>query len=114
VGRKSINRRGAMVTDKYINMNHFESVDAFRAYADEKRATILGIDIFEGVSEPIEKFVFPENPILFFGSESDGLSAAAQRACSRILHISQFGSTRSINVGAAAAVAMYALSIQLN
>ncbi|MDR2748775.1 MAG: RNA methyltransferase [Bifidobacteriaceae bacterium] len=113
VGRKSINRRGAMVTDKYINMNHFSTAEEFANYANKNGASIIGVDILEGVSKPIEDFAFPKNSILFFGSESDGLSKSAQSICKEIVHISQFGSTRSINVGAAAAVAMYALSLQL-
>jgi tRNA G18 (ribose-2'-O)-methylase SpoU len=31
-----------------------------------------------------------------------------QQACDVVLHIAQFGSTRSINAGAAAAIAMHA------
>jgi len=43
-----------------------------------------------------------------FGQEGDGLSHEAQQHCSSVLSIAQFGSTRSINAGAAAAIAMHA------
>jgi len=45
--------------------------------------------------------------VLLFGQESEGLSAAARAAVSSLLSIPQWGSTRSINAGAASAVAMY-------
>ena len=49
----------------------------------------------------------PRRCILFFGQEGAGLSADAQAICDQTLAIAQFGSTRSINVGAAAAIAMH-------
>jgi len=46
--------------------------------------------------------------VLVFGQEGPGLSAEARAACSMRVSITQFGSTRSINAGAAAAIAMHA------
>jgi tRNA G18 (ribose-2'-O)-methylase SpoU len=46
--------------------------------------------------------------VLLFGQEGGGLSPEARRACDVTVSIAQFGSTRSINVGAAAAIAMHA------
>ena len=43
-----------------------------------------------------------------FGQESVGLSDEVRAAAVDVLHIAQFGSTRSINAGAAAAIAMHA------
>jgi tRNA G18 (ribose-2'-O)-methylase SpoU len=45
--------------------------------------------------------------VLVFGQEGPGLSHAARAACTVTLSIAQFGSTRSINAGAAAAIAMH-------
>ena len=50
--------------------------------------------------------------VLVLGQESVGLSEAARAACDDVLHIRQFGSTRSINAGAAAAIAMHAWVVQ--
>jgi tRNA G18 (ribose-2'-O)-methylase SpoU len=44
---------------------------------------------------------------LVFGSEGAGISAELLSFCDAVLSITQFGSTRSINVGAAAAIAIY-------
>jgi tRNA G18 (ribose-2'-O)-methylase SpoU len=102
-----------MVTDKYLNMNYFPTVSDLADYCKKKGILVIGVDILQGISKPIENFVFPKNCVLLFGSESNGLSEEAQAICQTIVHITQFGSTRSINVGAAAAIAMFALSRQI-
>ena len=45
---------------------------------------------------------------LLFGQEGPGLSEGARAACDGTFSIAQFGSTRSINASAAAAIAMHA------
>ncbi len=57
---------------------------------------------------PLETADLPRECVLVFGQEGPGLSEPMQAACSVVLHIEQFGSTRSINAGAAAAIAMHA------
>lgn len=56
---------------------------------------------------PLHDFKFPKNAVLVFGSEGPGLSEEMTIACSAIVAIEQFGSTRSINVGVASGIAMY-------
>ena len=43
-----------------------------------------------------------------FGQEGSGLSEEARDAADGVLSIAQFGSTRSINAGVAAGIAMHA------
>ena len=45
--------------------------------------------------------------MLVFGQEGPGLTDDMRAACETTLSIAQFGSTRSINAGAAAAIAMH-------
>jgi len=111
IGRRRWNRRGAMVTDRYLQVVHHDDVDAFATWAGEHSLPMLGVDNIPG-SVPLEGRALPRACVLLFGEESDGLTPAAQRACEAILHITQHGSTRSINAGAAAAVAMWAWAIQ--
>jgi len=106
VGRRRWNRRGAMVTDRYQHVHHHPDVEALVAWARGEDLPIVGIDNVPG-SLPIEQASLPEACVLVFGEESAGLSAAMQQACETVLHITQYGSTRSINAGAAAAVAMH-------
>ena len=105
VGRRRWNRRGAMVTDRYLHVTHHPDAEALAGWAGG--LPIIGIDNVPG-SVPIEGHALPRECVLLFGQESTGLTAEAQAACDAVLHITQYGSTRSINAGAAAAIAMHA------
>lgn len=107
VGNRRWNRRGAMVTDRYQHVRHHATIEAFGEWAAQEGLPVIGIDNIEG-SVPIETYDVPQACVLVFGQEGPGLSPAAQELCVDMLAISQFGSTRSINVGAAAAIAMHA------
>jgi len=107
VGNRRWNRRGAMVTERYQHVRHHDSIEALVAWAADEGLPLVGIDNVEG-SVPIETYDIPRECVLVFGQEGPGLSAQAQAACVDLLAITQFGSTRSINAGAAAAVAMHA------
>ena len=106
VGRKRWNRRGAMVTDRYQHVVHHPDVDAFVAWAREAGVPIICVDNVEG-SVPIEKTRLPESCVLLFGQEGPGLSPEAIDASDMVIDIAQFGSTRSINASAAAAIVMH-------
>jgi len=106
VGNRRWNRRGAMVTDRYQHVRHHADVEEL---ADELHAddvALLGIDNLPG-SEPLETLTLPRRVCLLFGQEGPGLTAAAREACDGTFSIAQFGSTRSINASAAAAIAMH-------
>ncbi|QEE60343.1 RNA methyltransferase [Salinibacterium sp. dk2585] len=107
IGRRRWNKRGAMVTDRYQHILHHEDVAAFVEWARKEGLPIIAIDNVEG-SVIIETFDLPERCVLLFGQEGPGLSEPAIEAADAVVEISQFGSTRSINASAAAAVAMHA------
>lgn len=119
VGRRRWNRRGAMVTDRYLHVHHHPDAEALMAWvtgaatgtgdaaSGRGRIPIVGIDNVPG-SIPIEGYALPPRCVLLFGQESTGLTAEAQAVSDVVLHITQYGSTRSINAGAAAAIAMHA------
>ena len=106
VGRRRWNRRGAMVTDRYLHVLHHPELDDLVAWAAEAGLPILGIDNGPG-TEPIEGYSLPERCVLLFGQEGPGLSSEAVEACEAVLAITQFGSTRSINAGVASGIAMH-------
>ncbi len=106
VGNRRWNRRGAMVTDRYQHVRHHATPADLAAYLHEHGAVLLGIDNLPG-SEPIETLELPQRCCLLFGQEGPGLSEAAREACDGTFSITQFGSTRSINASAAAAIAMH-------
>jgi tRNA G18 (ribose-2'-O)-methylase SpoU len=107
VGKRRWNRRGAMVTDRYLHVQHHPDVDDLVAWAAEAGLPLLGVDNTEG-SVPLETADLPRACVLVLGQEGPGLTEAARAACATTLAIAQFGSTRSINAGAAAAIAMHA------
>lgn len=111
IGKKDWNRRGAMVTDRYLHVHHHPEVATFAAWANQNELPVIGIDNVPG-STPLERAVLPERCVLLFGQEGPGLSGEAMAACARIHDITQRGSTRSMNASAAGAIAMYAWSMQ--
>ena len=107
VGRRRWNRRGAMVTDRYQHIRHHSDVTELATWAAGADLPVIGVDNTPG-SVALEGYPLPRACVLLFGQEGAGLSDDAQQACADVLHIRQFGSTRSINAGAAAAIAMHA------
>jgi len=107
VGNRKWNRRGAMVTDRYQHVRHHPRLEDLAAYAAERGLPVIGIDNLPG-SVPLETFDLPAECVLLFGQEGPGLTPEAHESCSAVLSIAQFGSTRSINASAAAAIAMHA------
>jgi tRNA G18 (ribose-2'-O)-methylase SpoU len=107
IGRHRWNRRGAMKTEAYMHLFAHDSIDEFVTWARSEALDIVGVDNLEGAQSLFE-LALPRRCALLFGQEGPGLSNGARQACSTIVAIPQFGSTRSINAGAASAVAMYA------
>jgi tRNA G18 (ribose-2'-O)-methylase SpoU len=106
IGNRRWNRRGAMVTDRYQHVRHHPTVVDFLSWAKSENLPIIAIDNVPGCQK-IEEYSLPEACVLLFGQEGPGLSEPAIEASTVVLEISQFGSTRSINASAAAAIAMH-------
>ncbi len=106
VGRRRWNKRGAMVTDRYQHVRHHASIDELIAFARSAGLPIVAVDNVAG-SVPVDAAPLPRACILLFGQEGPGLSEEALAAADLVVEIRQFGSTRSINASAAAAVVMH-------
>ena len=107
VGRHRWNRRGAMVTDRYQHIDYRTGAEELASWARTRGMPIIGVDNLPG-AVPLETFDLPRECVFLFGQESTGLSVAGRDVCSTVVSIAQFGSTRSINVAAAAAIVMHA------
>ena len=112
VGRRRWNRRGAMVTDRYLPVDHRAQVSELVEHCAREGLTLVGVDNVEG-SIALETAVLPERACLVFGSEASGLSMDMRAACDVVVAITQRGSTRSMNVGHAAAIVMRAHASRL-
>ncbi|PJM77742.1 RNA methyltransferase [Bifidobacterium felsineum] len=84
-----------------------ELADADNHVKELQAARVIALDIIPG-AVPMETYRFPKRCLLLFGAEGPGLSQKALDLADDVVYISQFGSVRSINAGAAAAVAMHA------
>lgn len=105
IGRRQWNKRGAMATNKYLHVVHHATPEAFVAAIGD--SAIIAIDNVAG-SVPLAAATLPKDAVLLFGGEGPGVSPELLARANQVVAIEQFGSTRSINVGHAAAVAMYA------
>ena len=107
VGRRRWNRRGAMVTDRYQHLRHHVDVDGLHRFAAAEGLTVVAVDNAPG-AVPLETAQLPRDCLLLFGQEGPGLTEQAQASAAMTVSIAQFGSTRSINAGVAAGIAMHA------
>lgn len=106
IGKRKWNRRGAMVTDKYLQLHHHESIENFAVWAKNQSLAVIGIDNIAG-SKELHNVDLPDKAVLVFGQEGPGLSDEIQQICEYVVAIEQFGSTRSVNVGVASGIIMY-------
>lgn len=104
IGRRHWNRRGAMVTDRYLDVYHHPTVADFVAAVGDKK--IIAVDNLPGAMS-LSKTRLPKECVLVFGGEGPGLSEEMRQAADMMVAIEQFGSTRSVNVGVAAGIVMY-------
>lgn len=107
IGRRQWNKRGAMATDKYLHVYYYPTVEEFTKTMNQRRRVIVAVDNIES-SRCLGETLLPENAVLVFGQEGPGISSELADAAEYIVAIEQFGSTRSINVGVAAGIVMYA------
>ncbi|WP_395947839.1 TrmH family RNA methyltransferase [Bifidobacterium catenulatum] len=91
--------------NKLAYMTQLAAID--QRIAELKAARVIALDIIPG-AVPMETYCFPKRCLMLFGAEGPGLSEKALELADDVVYISQFGSVRSINAGAAAAVSMHA------
>ncbi|MBL8947606.1 MAG: hypothetical protein JNK45_30825 [Myxococcales bacterium] len=106
VGRRRWNRRGAMMTERYQHVHHHDGLEGLLEHAAARRLPLYGVDNLPG-AVALASAELPRACLLVFGQEGPGLSEAARAAAVAVLAIPQYGSTRSINASAAAAIAMH-------
>ncbi|MCA5922299.1 TrmH family RNA methyltransferase [Curtobacterium oceanosedimentum] len=111
IGRRRWNKRGAMVTDRYQHVRSHPDVESFLAAMAEDGRPVIAIDNTPG-AERIETATIPERCVFLFGQEGPGLTDEAVAGADGHLEITQFGSTRSINASAAAAIVMHSWVVQ--
>lgn len=107
IGKRKYNRRGAMCTDKYLEIVHWPDVQEFLVDQKQRGREVVAIENNTNRVKPLVSKKFVQQTTLLFGSESNGLTAEALAAADDVREIESLGSTRSVNVGVAAGIAMY-------
>ena len=107
VGRRRWNRRGAMVTDRYQRLRHHDTTADLLAFAADAGLTVVAVDNVAG-AQRLEDTALPRDCLLVFGQEGPGITDDAKTSAALTVSIAQFGSTRSMNAGVAAGIAMHA------
>ena len=105
IGKKKYNRRGAMCTDKYLEICHHETIEDF--LKSQEGRELVAIENNTPRALPLHEKSFKDNTTLIMGSEGNGISAELLEKADDVRYIESFGSTRSVNVGVAAGIAMY-------
>ena len=105
IGKKKYNRRGAMCTDKYLEIIHHPTIEDFLITQQDRE--LVAIENNTPRALPLHSKCFTKNTTLIFGSENNGITPELLALATDVRYIESFGSTRSVNVGAAAAIAMY-------
>lgn len=111
--RRKWDRRGAVGTYAYTDVHWLQSLEDIK----ELRAQyphFVAMDIIPGVSTSLNEHVWEPGTLLFFGEETQGLQPEILDMCDKIVHISQRGSVRSVNVGTASGIAMHSIMEQLS
>ncbi len=105
IGKKKYNRRGAMCTDKYLTIIHHSTLEDFLRTQEDRE--LVAIENNTPRAKALHSKKFTKNTTLIFGSENSGITPKLLEKSQDVRYIESFGSTRSVNVGAAAAIAMY-------
>ena len=111
IGKKKYNRRGAMCTDKYLEIVHHSTIEDF--LKTQTKRELIAIENNVERALPLHDKSFVRQTTLIFGSEKSGITPELLAKSHDVRFIESFGSTRSVNVGAAAAIVMYEYTRQL-
>lgn len=101
LGDKKWDKRSAVGVYNYTNVNWLPTLDDLIQL--KSKYVFIGCDNIAG-SVSISKYNYEPNTLFIFGEESVGLTPKIQSLCQDIVHIDQYGSVRSLNVGTASGI----------
>ena len=107
IGKKKYNRRGAMCTDKYLEIVYWSDYKDFMQDQKMRGREVVAIENNTPRATGLVNKKFVQKTTLVFGSEGEGITRELLGEADDVRFIESFGSTRSVNVGVAAGIAMY-------
>ncbi len=106
-GQKRFDRRGCVGVHNYTRMRYLEGMQNILQLKD--KYTFVGLE--NNISDTISIHQFdwnvPKPPCIVVGEERNGITDDIILMCDVLIEIPNFGSVRSMNVGAAATIAMH-------
>lgn len=113
-GRRKWDRRGAVGTYHYTQVEYFEDEEKFLSAINDREYNIVALENNVPYTAPLQKFIWPKNPCILVGEENSGLPEKILADAYGCVEITGRGSVRSLNVATAAAIAMHTLSLELS
>lgn len=107
IGKRKYNRRGAMCTDKYLEIVYWADYKDFIQDQKKRGREVVAIENNTPRAQGLVSKKFVRETTLVFGSEGEGITQELLETSDDVRYIESFGSTRSVNVGVAAGIAMY-------
>jgi tRNA (guanosine-2'-O-)-methyltransferase len=99
-------RKTSLGSDRFLTWTTVPSAADAADAAKEAGFRLVGIELADG-ARPLHELQLPDAVCLALGHEDRGLSAAGLAACDDVAYLPQLGRIGSLNVGAAAAIALY-------
>ena len=99
-------RKTALGSDRFLTWSMVERVEDAVAEARDDGYRVVGIELAHG-AVPLHDLDLAGDVCLALGHEDRGLSAACLQACDHLAYLPQLGRVGSLNVAAAAAIALY-------
>lgn len=110
-GGRKWDRRGAVGTHHYIEINYFSStLDAISHYRN-RGYRIIAAELTDHAYSLYE-YRWISNVAVVYGEEGKGITAEALSAVDDVIYIPQYGTVRSLNVAGAAQIFMSHYSMQ--
>lgn len=107
-GKKKFDRRSALGTYHYIDVNYLSSYEEVVLLKEKFSFVALENNITRNIiSLPKFNWQTPKIPLIIVGEESIGISEDVLNISDYFVEIPSRGSVRSINAGSAASIAMY-------
>jgi tRNA G18 (ribose-2'-O)-methylase SpoU len=105
-GKRQWNRRGAVGSHNYIDVEHWEYIQEAIQQLRDQGYRIVAAE-YTSESYELTNYHWEEKSALLLGEEGRGLSKMALEMADDVVHIPMLGTVRSFNVAGAAQMFMY-------
>lgn len=105
-GSRQWDRRGAVGTHHYIDINYYSNTIEAIEYWRSLGFTIIAAELTDD-AQSLHEFEWPDKVAVVYGEEGKGITEEALNAVDHVVFIPQRGTVRSLNVAGAAQIFMF-------